>query len=333
MTRPDVNVDLSAAARALKILPYIRRRESPPPHLVAALVATPGISLWLRHMSQSGRPRDEQWYREVIRQAALAEKSTDMPFHVFWLRTAAAREGELNRILTALGGLGFAALCERAFAAAEENLDIPFSAPIQVLLVCGTRGGAIDIDKAIVWDIADFSDPSVTPLPLDLIEATLAHEIFHFGRTAQAQAKLRPRTGTGGHWAYTLLDMLVEEGSATYLFTKRFAPAMNGPAWGRAMNDLPSVVNRISAAMIDGVAAPEDCIELRDRINAFFGVEGYALGSESCRVIDRHLGRDALRQLLRDCRLMPRLHNEAADRAGLAVPRFPAEVVTAAEAL
>jgi uncharacterized protein YjaZ len=322
-------VDWSAAELMFPLLPYIASRRVPSDEIVDALIASPGIQVWLRHAGIHGGLTEAR-YREIIKRAATAPEGPTQSSLADRLRRQASREHELARVLAAFKALNFEGICQDAYAWANEHLAEAFSGQVKVYLMCATRGSAIVLDQNIAIDIADYLDPKTRPLNLDSLKAVLAHEVFHMGRERVSRAGREALPDNPG---VRLAGMLLEEGVATYLFTQDYMAEQVGQPWADSLVNLPDMTRRFSEVLAAALGAAPGDQEILSKCYAFFGIEGYALGCEMCRAIDSTLGRSAMHESLRDPAAFIESYEAAVDAGALPLPRFPKETVTRLKAM
>lgn len=302
------------------VLEAVAAGQLPSEAVTAELLASPGMQVWLRHANKHGGLTPEM-YRSVIAQAteAAAPVGKHLVDHL-WKN--ARRRDECKKILTQFTKVNFCQICLEAAEEASRHLITPFNGPVEIYLMCATRGSAIVLDKAIVIDIADYKDGE--PLPIKSIASMLAHEIFHIGRGQYIESLNLSIEKSMANPVFLLPGFMLEEGAATFLFSEDFIKedVHVGSMYKDSLERLPEIAAWVNKILSD----PGKEID-GDKLGKFLNVEGYALGTEIFKAIDKFLGYEALTACLRDPAILLEQANRAIEAGWTTIPPFSAEAV------
>jgi hypothetical protein len=295
--RIDLRLDTSEAEAVLAIL---------------SKQPTGGIvedSAWQRLFST------EPYVRLKKREAAMQRTFTDDDFKKFVLSPElAAREGELRRTLAewSKADLGKSAQRVLAYLPAEARIRAKVYPVIKPRI--NSFVFEVDTDPAIFL----YLDPAVTP---QQFENTVAHELHHIGFASVKPPELPAGTPAPVRDA---LGWMSAFGEGFAMLAAAGGPNVHPHAsskpedrarWDRDLANLNADLRTLEKFFLDVINRrfPSKAEEQKQAFS-FFGTQGpwYTVGYKMAVTIERHEGRAALIDAMRDPRKLITLYNQAA---------------------
>jgi Putative zinc dependent peptidase (DUF5700) len=295
--RVNLRLDTSEAEAVLSILSKQRAG------------GTIGDSDWQRLFNT------EPYVRLKKREAAMQRTFTDDEFKKFVLAPQlAAREGELRRTLAQWSKADLAKSAQGVLAYLPADARI--RAKIYPTIKPRTNSFVFEVesDPAIFL----YLDPAVTPRQF---ENTVAHELHHIGFASVKRAELPADTPASVHDA---LGWMGAFGEGFAMLAAAGGPDVHPHAaskpedrarWDRDLanfNQDLRTLERFFLQVIDGGFPSKE--EEQKTAYSFFGTQGpwYTVGYKMAVTIERHQGRAALIDAMRDPRKLLALYNTAA---------------------